>query len=86
MLHELLVDARLQALGICGVDEELGAVRLEEADVVLVDLEVGDGLPFVHGYAPACANTAAGEVDDELFLIAAEAGEDGLQSLEREGT
>ena len=33
MADELLVDAGLKALGICSVNEEFAAVRLEEGDV-----------------------------------------------------
>lgn len=62
-LDELLVDALAQALDVGGMDEQLGAVSLNERDALCVDDHVREGLPAVHGDDPArLALPAAGGV------------------------
>jgi hypothetical protein len=38
--------------------------------LALIDLEIRDGLPFVHGNFPAITDAAAAKVNDELVFIA----------------
>lgn len=50
------------------------------------DGKVGNGLPPVHRYSPSALNTTTAEINDQLFGVATERGEHGLQAVEREGT
>lgn len=71
------------------MDEELGAVGLEELDRFLGNFHVGDGLPLVHGDEPLAVlfslgslgslHAATAEVDDQLGLVAVQGGEDGVE-------
>lgn len=52
----------------------------------MVHLHVGDGLPLVHGDEPprlrvgVALLAAAAQVDDQLLLVAAQGGEDGVEA------
>lgn len=50
----------------------------------LCDLKVRDGLPFVHGDAPAVADSPAAEVYDQLGFIAVDCAQHFLQPFEIE--
>ncbi|KDN65388.1 hypothetical protein CSUB01_05778 [Colletotrichum sublineola] len=87
-LHKLLVDPFLQALVVRRVDEELGAIGLQQLDGLslvertLIDLHVRDGLPLVHGHEPPVVPAPpAAEVDDELIPVAAQRLEHRVQPL-----
>jgi hypothetical protein len=51
--------------------------------LTFVDSEIGDRLPPVHGHTPPAFDATTAEVDDELFLVAAESGQHSLQAVER---
>lgn len=65
--HELGVDALAESFDVGGVDEEFGAEGGELIEGLVVELEVGERLPAVHGNDPAVLGAAAGEVDHEFF-------------------
>ena len=52
--------------------------------LTFVDSEIGDRLPPVHGHTPPAFDPTTAEINDELFLVATECGQHGLQAVERE--
>ena len=63
----------------------LGKEHREWALCTFRNGKVGDGLPSVHGHAPAILNFAAAEVDDEFCAVIVEGFKDRLQAFEGEG-
>lgn len=51
----------------------------------LIQLEIGNGLPFVCRHKPSVVFFATTEIDDELRGIVLQSSEDGVESGVREG-